>query len=165
MQASTLTPCVSFCKRRHQPNCICAGPTMSPHGSQPCANMPRSCCIPDDMEVVHTQETWKALEDCVDKGLVRSIGIANFSPQKLDKWFSDVRIYPQVLQVRAAAPRYGLLTFYLVDTYLALVLHLLYEKCVFLSYQMICQERCILLLWLCWCKVCCQCSRLSRLLV
>ena len=67
------------------------------------------------MEVVHTQETWKALEDCVDKGLVRSIGIANFSPQKLDKWFSDVRIYPQVLQVCAAAPRYGLLTFYLVD--------------------------------------------------
>ena len=46
------------------------------------------------------QETWQALEACVDKGYVRSLGISNFSPEKVDKWFSNARIYPAVNQVR-----------------------------------------------------------------
>lgn len=45
------------------------------------------------------QETWKGLEDAVDKGLVKSIGISNFSSDKIDAWFSDVKIFPAVNQV------------------------------------------------------------------
>ena len=45
------------------------------------------------------QGTWRGLEAAVDKGLVRSIGISNFSPQKTDAWFKDARIFPAVNQV------------------------------------------------------------------
>ena len=48
------------------------------------------------------QETWKGLEACVDKGLVRSIGVANFSTRKMEEIFKDVRIAPAVLQVKHA---------------------------------------------------------------
>ena len=49
------------------------------------------------------QETWAGMEDCVDKGLVRSIGLTNFSPEKIEKWFSDARMFPAVNQVRCQA--------------------------------------------------------------
>ncbi|KAK9866614.1 hypothetical protein WJX84_005810 [Apatococcus fuscideae] len=45
------------------------------------------------------EETWKGMEGVVDAGLTKSIGISNFSPEKITKWFSDVRIYPAVNQV------------------------------------------------------------------
>ena len=51
------------------------------------------------------QETWKAMEACVDKGLVRSIGISNFSPKKTDRWFGDARIQPAVNQVEVVRAR------------------------------------------------------------
>ncbi len=35
----------------------------------------------------------------VDENLTRSIGVSNFSPQKITEWFSDARIYPAVNQV------------------------------------------------------------------
>ena len=47
------------------------------------------------------QETWKGLERAVDEGLVRSIGLSNFSPEKTDKWLKDARIKPAVNQVKA----------------------------------------------------------------
>ena len=45
------------------------------------------------------QETWTAMEECVDKGLVRSIGVSNFSPEKIEAFFADAKIFPAVNQV------------------------------------------------------------------
>ena len=39
------------------------------------------------------------MESTVDKGLVKSIGISNFSSKKTDEWFSDARIQPAINQV------------------------------------------------------------------
>ena len=39
------------------------------------------------------------MEECVDKGLVRSIGVSNFSPEKIEAFFSDAKIFPAVNQV------------------------------------------------------------------
>ena len=47
------------------------------------------------------QETWRGLEACVEKGLVKNIGISNFSHAKIDAWFSGAKIYPAVNQVRS----------------------------------------------------------------
>lgn len=44
-------------------------------------------------------ETWKALEDCVDEGLVRNIGVSNFSSRQLQRILDIARIKPQVNQV------------------------------------------------------------------
>lgn len=49
------------------------------------------------------QETWSGLEKAVDQGLVRSIGVSNFSPQKIDALFKDARIQPAVNQVTSSA--------------------------------------------------------------
>ena len=49
-------------------------------------------------------ETWAALEDLVDRGLVRSIGLSNFSPEKVQQVLKHARIRPAVNQVRLAAP-------------------------------------------------------------
>ncbi|KAK9865658.1 hypothetical protein WJX84_006366 [Apatococcus fuscideae] len=49
------------------------------------------------------QETWKGLERAVDEGLVRSIGLSNFSPEKTEKWLKDARIKPSVNQVEVHA--------------------------------------------------------------
>ncbi|KAK9813466.1 hypothetical protein WJX73_000483 [Symbiochloris irregularis] len=43
--------------------------------------------------------TWRGLEAAADQGLTRSIGLSNFSPQKIDEYFKDVRIKPSVNQV------------------------------------------------------------------
>ncbi|KAH3890236.1 1,5-anhydro-D-fructose reductase-like [Dreissena polymorpha] len=44
-------------------------------------------------------DTWKALEDCVDEGLVRNIGVSNFSSRQLQRVLDVARIKPQVNQV------------------------------------------------------------------
>ena len=46
------------------------------------------------------QETWEGMQEAVDQGLTRSIGVSNFSPEKIDEWFSNARIYPAVNQAR-----------------------------------------------------------------
>lgn len=43
--------------------------------------------------------TWKAMEACVDKGLVRDIGVSNFSVKKLHLLLETARIKPSVNQV------------------------------------------------------------------
>ena len=43
--------------------------------------------------------TWKAMEACVDKGLVRDIGVSNFSVKKLKELLETARIKPSVNQV------------------------------------------------------------------
>ena len=44
------------------------------------------------------------LERAVDEGLVRSIGLSNFSPEKTEKWLKDARIKPAVNQVHTPPP-------------------------------------------------------------
>eukprot|EP00090_Calanus_glacialis_P022716 TRINITY_DN35009_c0_g1_i1.p1 TRINITY_DN35009_c0_g1~~TRINITY_DN35009_c0_g1_i1.p1 ORF type:complete len:324 (-),score=56.34 TRINITY_DN35009_c0_g1_i1:80-1051(-) len=57
--------------------------------------------ISDSMEFapVPISETWKAMEKLVDKGLVRNIGLSNWSSQGLRDIFSFARIKPAVLQI------------------------------------------------------------------
>ncbi|KAK9802610.1 hypothetical protein WJX73_002049 [Symbiochloris irregularis] len=45
------------------------------------------------------QETWQALEECVDEGLVRCIGVSNFSVKQLERVLSYARIRPAINQV------------------------------------------------------------------
>jgi len=44
-------------------------------------------------------DTWKAMEKCVDKGLVKDIGVSNFSKKKLQELIAQARIKPAVNQV------------------------------------------------------------------
>lgn len=44
-------------------------------------------------------ETWSAMEDCVDEGLVRHIGVSNFSARKLGELLEQSRIKPEMNQV------------------------------------------------------------------
>ncbi|KAK7471851.1 hypothetical protein BaRGS_00035510 [Batillaria attramentaria] len=44
-------------------------------------------------------DTWRAMEDCVDLGLVRDIGCSNFNSQQLQRLIDEARIKPAVNQV------------------------------------------------------------------
>ncbi len=44
-------------------------------------------------------ETWAAMEELVDRGLVKSIGVSNFSPEKIKAILEHARIRPAVNQV------------------------------------------------------------------
>ena len=44
------------------------------------------------------QDTWHAMEELVDDGLVRSIGVCNFSTAKVADLLSYARIKPAVVQ-------------------------------------------------------------------
>lgn len=52
--------------------------------------------VPNDMNA-----TWKAMEQLVDKGLARTIGICNFSTQLIRQLLSVCRIRPSTLQVES----------------------------------------------------------------
>ena len=45
------------------------------------------------------QDTWQEMEKLVDDGLVKSIGISNFSCQKIDTLLEYARIKPVAVQV------------------------------------------------------------------
>ena len=47
------------------------------------------------------RETWAALEALVDEGLVRSVGVSNFSAAKLTALLAHARIRPAVCQATA----------------------------------------------------------------
>lgn len=44
-------------------------------------------------------DTWKAMEDLVKQGLVKSIGLSNFSSKQIDRILASCSIKPAVLQV------------------------------------------------------------------
>ncbi len=48
---------------------------------------------------VPINETWEAMENCVDAGLIKHIGVANFSATKLADLLGNCRIKPEVNQV------------------------------------------------------------------
>ena len=45
-------------------------------------------------------ESWKAMEELVDAGRIRAIGVSNFLPHHLDELAKTARIAPQVNQIR-----------------------------------------------------------------
>lgn len=47
----------------------------------------------------HYKETWKALEALVAKGLVKALGLSNFSSRQIDDILSVASVRPAVLQV------------------------------------------------------------------
>lgn len=51
------------------------------------------------LEEVPLRSTWKAMEDCADKELVRNIGVSNFSTKKLQALLSTAAIPPAINQI------------------------------------------------------------------
>jgi alcohol dehydrogenase (NADP+) len=51
------------------------------------------------LEEIPLIDTWRAMEECVDTGLVKDIGVSNFSKKKLQDLVSKARIKPSVNQV------------------------------------------------------------------
>ncbi len=51
------------------------------------------------LDSLPTIETWRALEACVDQGLVRNIGVCNFSINKLDALCQQAAIRPVINQI------------------------------------------------------------------
>ena len=47
----------------------------------------------------HYLDTWKAMESCVAKGLVRSIGVSNFNSQQMNRLMDVCSIKPVTNQV------------------------------------------------------------------
>lgn len=59
-----------------------------------------------EFEEVPVQDTWRAMESLVDKGLVKNIGVSNWNCQGLRDLFSYARIKPSVLQVSRPTSRF-----------------------------------------------------------
>jgi len=53
----------------------------------------------DEMTDVPLEETWRAMETLVDKGLVKAIGVSNFSVPKLQRVLEMARVKPAVNQI------------------------------------------------------------------
>ena len=50
-------------------------------------------------KLVDHVETWRAMEKCVELGLVRSIGLSNFNSQQIQRILDNYKIKPVVNQV------------------------------------------------------------------
>lgn len=51
------------------------------------------------LDEVPLSETWEGMEQCVDQGLARHIGVSNFSMEKLGNLLTTARIHPEMNQV------------------------------------------------------------------
>lgn len=51
-----------------------------------------------DNETTH-MDTWRAMEECMDAGLTKSIGLSNFNSKQIQSVFDQARIKPSNLQV------------------------------------------------------------------
>ena len=60
-----------------------------------------------ESEVRHSQipirETWEALEELVDEGLIRHLGVSNFNSALLMDLLKYARVKPSVLQIGKSA--------------------------------------------------------------
>ncbi|KAH9289797.1 hypothetical protein KI387_033914, partial [Taxus chinensis] len=54
---------------------------------------------PDDTVAMDIQGVWKAMEECVELGLTRAIGVSNFSCKKIEDLLAFSKIPPAVNQV------------------------------------------------------------------
>lgn len=53
------------------------------------------------LDEVPISETWQALEECVEKGLCKNIGVSNFSSKKIENLMTTAKIKPIVNQVES----------------------------------------------------------------
>ena len=53
-----------------------------------------------DMDVSY-METWPVMEEAVDAGLTRHIGLSNFNSQQINEVYEAARIKPAVLQIES----------------------------------------------------------------
>ena len=53
----------------------------------------------DPKNVTNRHESWKVMEDFVDKGLIKSIGVSNFKVKHLQELLPIARIKPVVNQI------------------------------------------------------------------
>ncbi|GAB3174693.1 aldo/keto reductase [Telluribacter humicola] len=51
------------------------------------------------LDEVSLAETWEGMEQCVDQGLARHIGVSNFSMEKIKNLLTTARIHPEMNQV------------------------------------------------------------------
>ena len=51
------------------------------------------------LEEVPIRDTWQALEECVEKGLTRKIGVCNFSTKKLEDLLAGATVAPMMNQI------------------------------------------------------------------
>ena len=62
---------------------------------------PNPVCLRDnDRWQAANAESWKAMEELVEAGRVRAIGVSNFRPHHLDALLKTAKIMPQVNQIR-----------------------------------------------------------------
>lgn len=58
----------------------------------------------EDGKVIYSDadfvDTWKAMEDLVQKGLVKSIGVSNFNSQQIERLLTSATIVPATNQVK-----------------------------------------------------------------
>jgi diketogulonate reductase-like aldo/keto reductase len=73
----------------HWPTCFKAGAD----------NFPKDASGNILYDNVQHLDTWKALEACVDEGLIKSIGLSNFNSVQIQNILDNCRIKPAVLQV------------------------------------------------------------------
>jgi diketogulonate reductase-like aldo/keto reductase len=52
--------------------------------------------VPSDVDFV---DTWKAMEECVELGLTKSIGLSNFNSEQIQRVLDVATIRPVVNQV------------------------------------------------------------------
>ncbi|PGG95160.1 hypothetical protein AJ79_10220 [Helicocarpus griseus UAMH5409] len=77
----------------HWPVCFKAGPDFFPRD-------PKTGIIQLDHDV-NVKDTWQAMERMVEKGKVRSIGISNFTKERVQEVLSFAKIPPAVNQIEA----------------------------------------------------------------
>jgi D-xylose reductase len=61
-------------------------------------NSPSPCLEYDPVPLI---DTWRAMEDLVNKGLVRNIGVSNFGVSLIRDLLTQVRVRPSVLQIES----------------------------------------------------------------
>jgi D-xylose reductase len=61
-------------------------------------NSPAPCLVYDPIPII---DTWRAMEDLVNKGLVRNIGVSNFGVSLIRDLLTQSRIRPAVLQIES----------------------------------------------------------------